>query len=92
MRIGRNKDQRRNAVGVQVGEYMFEEVDDFKYLSINLSSTNDNHEEIKKRMTSGNKCFYALSIVSPSESFASELVLFTSETSFPASKSGELST
>jgi len=31
--------------------------DDFKYLGTNLSSTNDNHEEIKKRMTSGNKCF-----------------------------------
>lgn len=61
MRIGRNKDQRRNAAGIQVGEYMFEEVDDFKYLGTNLSSTNDNHEEIKKRMTSGNKCFYALS-------------------------------
>jgi len=36
---------------------MFEEVDDFKYLGTNLSSTNDNHEEIKKHMTSGNKCF-----------------------------------
>lgn len=61
MRIGRNKGQMRNAVGLQVGGYMFEEVDDFKYLGTNLSSTNDNHEEIKKRITSGNKCFYALS-------------------------------
>jgi len=48
MRIGRNKDQRRNAVVIQVGRYVFEEVDDFKYLGTNLSSTNDNHEEIKK--------------------------------------------
>jgi len=62
MRIGRNKGQRRNAAGIQVGRYVFEEVDDFKYLSTNLSSTNDIHEEIKKkRMPSGKKCFYALS-------------------------------
>ncbi|XP_050540945.1 uncharacterized protein LOC126905353 [Daktulosphaira vitifoliae] len=61
MRIGRNKGQMRNAAGLQVGGYMFEEVDNFKYLGTNLSSTNDNHEEIKKRTISGNKYFYALS-------------------------------
>lgn len=32
IRIGRNKDQRRNAAGIQVRGYVFEEVDDFKYL------------------------------------------------------------
>lgn len=61
MRIGRNKYQRRNAARLQIGGYMFEKVDDFQYLGTYLSSTNDNHEVIKKRITSGNKCFYALS-------------------------------
>lgn len=32
----------------QVGIYLFKEVDDFKYLDTYLSSTNNNHEEIKK--------------------------------------------
>jgi hypothetical protein len=60
MRIGRKNGQVQNTAVLQVGRYMFEEVNDLKYLGTNLSSTNDNHEEIKKRITSGNKCLYAL--------------------------------
>jgi hypothetical protein len=48
MQIGRNKDQRWNAAELQIGGYIFEGVEDFKYLGANLSITNDNHEEIKK--------------------------------------------
>lgn len=60
MRVGRDRRQAQQATGLQAGGYIFEEVKNFKYLGTNLSSANDNHEEIKKPITSGNKCFYAL--------------------------------
>lgn len=48
MLIGRNRGQRQNAAELQVDEYSFEEVDDFKYLGTNLRSTKDNHKKNKK--------------------------------------------
>lgn len=57
MRVGRNECQIQQTAGLQVGQYMFEEVNNFKYEGTNLSSTSDNHEEIKKHITLGNKCF-----------------------------------
>lgn len=47
--------------GLQIGKYVFEEVNNFKYLCTNLSNINDNHEEIKERVTSENKSFYGFS-------------------------------
>lgn len=61
MHVDKNGLQIQQAAGLQVGEYVFEELNNFKYLGTNLISINDNHEEIKKRITSGNKCIYALS-------------------------------
>jgi len=61
MRVGRDRRQVRQATGLQAGGYIFEEVKNFKYLGTNLSNTNDNHEEIKKRIISGiNYAHYGL--------------------------------
>jgi len=35
---------------LRVGEYMFEEIKNFKSLSTNLNSVNDNDEEVKKNV------------------------------------------
>lgn len=45
----------QHKAGLQVGEYIFKEVNHFKYLGTNLTSTNDNYEKIKKRIASRNK-------------------------------------
>ena len=32
----------------------------FKYLGVTVTNTNDNREEIKRRMNMGNACYYSL--------------------------------
>lgn len=61
MHVDRYGLQMQKAVCLQAGEYVFKEINNFKYLGTNLSSINDNREEIKKRITSGNTFFYAFS-------------------------------
>lgn len=63
MQVNRNRCQMQHTTGVQVGEQMFKEVNNFKYLETNFSSTNDNYKEIKKHIASGNKSFYAFSVL-----------------------------
>lgn len=43
----------QKATGLQVGEYIFEEVNDNKYFGTNLNNTNNNHEEIKNTSHQG---------------------------------------
>lgn len=57
MHVSKNRFKMQQTIGLQVREYVFEGVNNFKYLGTNLSNINDNHEEIKKYITSGNKCF-----------------------------------
>jgi hypothetical protein len=43
-----------------VGPYTFEQVDDFKYLGVNINYNNDMHNEIKLRINSANRRFIKL--------------------------------
>lgn len=49
--------RRKKNIYLQVGVFISLTTE---YLGTNLSSTNDDHEEINKRITSTNKCLYAL--------------------------------
>ncbi|KAL4085250.1 hypothetical protein QTP88_027109 [Uroleucon formosanum] len=44
-----------------VGEYTFEQVEDFKYLGVNLNNKNDMHNEIRLRLNAANRGYYAMS-------------------------------
>ncbi|KAL4090731.1 hypothetical protein QTP88_025512 [Uroleucon formosanum] len=45
---------------LNVGEYTFEAVNDFKYLGTNINKNNNMHNEIKLRISAANKGFFAL--------------------------------
>jgi sorting nexin-29 len=45
---------------LQVGNNIFEQVQDFKYLGSNLNNQNNMHGEINIRLDAANRCFYAL--------------------------------
>jgi len=36
----------------------FEKVDNFKYLGVNINSSNNMHREIKERISNGNRCYF----------------------------------
>ncbi|KAL4083423.1 hypothetical protein QTP88_028739 [Uroleucon formosanum] len=57
MYISRND---RNDLNLKVDLYVFEKVEAFKYLGININSKNNVHEEIKERVVSANQCYYNL--------------------------------
>jgi hypothetical protein len=40
---------------LRVGQYLFEQVEDFKYLGVNINQRNDMHNEIKLRLVSANR-------------------------------------
>ncbi|KAL4083726.1 hypothetical protein QTP88_029042 [Uroleucon formosanum] len=44
-----------------VGEYTFEQVEDFKYLGVNLNNKNDMHNEIRLRLNAANRGYHAMS-------------------------------
>jgi len=46
---------------LEVGQYKFQRVKEFKYLGSILTDKNDELTEIKARLQSGNKCYYGLS-------------------------------
>lgn len=50
-------DQRQE---IQIGKYIFERVNTFKYLGVELYSLSVFHEGIKLRANAGNKYFFAL--------------------------------
>jgi len=43
-----------------VDGYVFQQVTDFKYIGTNINNRNNMHNEIKLRIASGNKGYYAL--------------------------------
>jgi len=54
------KEGSRVGQNITMDEYNFEVVQSFKYLGSNINVSNDLDEEIKTRITQGNKCFYAM--------------------------------
>ena len=47
----------------------FEKVENFKYLGVMVTNTNDIHEEIKRRINMGNACYYSLEKILSSHCF-----------------------
>jgi len=45
---------------LEVDGLTFQKVSSFKYLGVNVSNTNDMHEEIKLRLQSANKAYFAM--------------------------------
>jgi hypothetical protein len=42
-----------------IDEYIFEQVEDFKYSGVNLNNRNDMHNEIRLRLNTANLGYYA---------------------------------
>jgi len=45
---------------LKVGPYSFEQVDEFKYLGVNINTKNNMHKEIQLRINSANKAYFAM--------------------------------
>jgi hypothetical protein len=43
-----------------VGPYIFEQVDDFKYLGVNINYKNYMHNEVKLRIISANRAYFSM--------------------------------
>ncbi|VVC27522.1 Hypothetical protein CINCED_3A024446 [Cinara cedri] len=54
MVISRQENHEEN---LEVENYKFERVQNFKYMSVTINGKNKNHEEIKIRLTAANKCY-----------------------------------
>ncbi|KAF0746237.1 Craniofacial development protein 2 [Aphis craccivora] len=52
--ISRRENHEEN---LEVDNYKFERVHHFKYLDVTINSKNNNHDEIKTRLTAANKCY-----------------------------------
>jgi hypothetical protein len=52
-----NSGQNQN---IRIANESFEKVAKFKYLGTMLTNQNDNHDEIKSRLNSGNACYYSV--------------------------------
>lgn len=57
---------------------LFDRVNTFKYLGVELKADGDNHREIQQRINSANKCFFALKSVLNSKpvSFKTKTILY----------------
>lgn len=44
---------------LEVKNYYFEKVDNFKYLRVDMNNRNNYHEAIKLRTKAGNRCYFA---------------------------------
>lgn len=62
---------------LEVENYKFERVRDFKYLGATINSKNDNHDEIKIR-TAANKCYYEVTSILKSKqiSIKSKIIIY----------------
>lgn len=49
-----------NKTALKVGPYSFEQVNEFKYLGVNINTTNNMHNEIRLRINSANKAYIAM--------------------------------
>ncbi|KAJ4433996.1 hypothetical protein ANN_16315 [Periplaneta americana] len=45
---------------IKIGDLSFEEVEKFRYLGATVTNINDTREEIKRRINTGNACYYAV--------------------------------
>ena len=45
---------------LDIGNYKFERVDNFKYLGVDINKDANSHEEIKLRLTAANRCYFGL--------------------------------
>ena len=52
--------EAREGEHIQIGIYSFEKVNNFVYLGYQFNSDGETTEEIKRRITSANRCFFGL--------------------------------
>jgi len=45
---------------LDVGDYKFERVDNFKYLGVDINKDANSHEEINLRLAAANRCYFGL--------------------------------
>jgi len=53
-------ESRQLCKSLRVGQYLFEQVEDFKYLGVNISQRNDMHNEVKLRLVSANRGYHTV--------------------------------
>jgi hypothetical protein len=72
----RNLDQSNLKIGIMD----FERVDNFKYLGVNINSSNNMHREIKVRISNGNRYYFSINKLLRSKllSRKSKTTLYTS--------------
>ncbi|KAE9531258.1 hypothetical protein AGLY_010464 [Aphis glycines] len=72
----RNLDQSN----LKVGSMNFEKVDNFKYLGVNINSSNNMQREIKEKISNGNRCYFSINKLLRSKllSRKSKTTLYTS--------------
>jgi hypothetical protein len=65
---------------LKVRSMNFERVDNFKYLGVNINSSNNMHREIKERISNGNRCYFSINKLLRSKllSRKSKTTLYTS--------------
>lgn len=44
---------------IPIKDLSFKKVCNFKYLRVDINSQTDNHEEIHRKITAGNKCYFS---------------------------------
>jgi hypothetical protein len=47
-----------NTAALKVGPHISEQVDEFKYLGVNINTTNNMHKEIQLRISNANKAYF----------------------------------
>jgi len=66
MVMSRQVTQKNN---IKINGYSFERVEEFKYLGVNINEKNNMHNEIKLKMSTANRSYYAMK-----EMFSSNLL------------------
>ncbi|KAJ4431416.1 hypothetical protein ANN_20013 [Periplaneta americana] len=59
MIMSRDQNIVRNG-SIKIGDLSFDEVEKFKYLGATVTNINDTREEIKRRINTGNVCYYSV--------------------------------
>ncbi|VVC46515.1 Hypothetical protein CINCED_3A024067, partial [Cinara cedri] len=55
--------QENHEENLEVENYKFERVQNFKYMSVTINGKNKNHDEIKIRLTAANKCYNGVTTI-----------------------------
>ena len=69
--------QNQNIV---IANFSFENVEKFRYLGVTVTNTNDIHEEIKRKISMGNACYYSLEKILSSGLLSKKLKVKTHKT------------